>query len=272
MLPKYLMFSTQSSGKKGDEVKAIQMALPIWTQTSNILKVDGVFGEDTKSAVKEFQSQMNLQVDGVVGKTTGSLLGIWRTLEKGFDISHWNSIVWDQVPLEFSFVNIKATEGVTYTDPSFFSSVKQASYANLDVGAYHFTKFANKPYEEASNFVNALIESKCEFTNVYLDLEYRTSELKNEQILEWSLEFLNYVSKYVSPKTKVGVYTSSNYLREINLQYVSDLKCFELWAADWNSQPLVAPWSEWSCWQFTNQGLEDWSATPLDLNYRIKSK
>ena len=272
MQPAYVMYSVQSVGKSNDEVKAIQMSLPIWSQTSGILKVDGVFGESTKRAVMEFQTQMNLKVDGVVGKTTGGLLGIWRELEKGFDCSHWNSIVWSEIPTDYSFVNIKATEGATYRDPNFITSAKQAYYVALDVGAYHFTKFENDPYKEACNFISALRDSKCNFTNVYLDLEYRNSNLKAEEILAWALEFLRAVECNVPKTTHVGVYTSSNYLREIGLQYKSKLSAYELWAADWNSQPIVPPWHNWSTWQYTNAGNEAWCSTPLDLNYKVVEK
>lgn len=61
-------------GNVGEEVRTIQTRLNrISTNFPNIPKIDpvsGVFDADTERAVRAFQSQFNLGVDGVVGKAT----------------------------------------------------------------------------------------------------------------------------------------------------------------------------------------------------------
>lgn len=58
----------------------------------------------------------------------------------GVDISHWNTSV-DFVKLKasgYQFVIIKATEGLTYIDPSFSDYWYRAVSAGMIVGTYHF--------------------------------------------------------------------------------------------------------------------------------------
>ena len=61
-------------GDVGEEVRTIQRRLNrISTNYPNIQKIepaDGLFDADTERAVREFQRQFNLDVDGIVGKAT----------------------------------------------------------------------------------------------------------------------------------------------------------------------------------------------------------
>lgn len=58
-------------GSSGDGVRLLQEFLGI--------KIDGVFGEKTHKAVKEYQSYNNLVVDGIVGPKTWDVMGIATT-------------------------------------------------------------------------------------------------------------------------------------------------------------------------------------------------
>ena len=55
-------------GSRGDDVKVLQQKLN--------LAVDGIFGPLTQEAVKEFQKNNGLTVDGIVGTNTWTKLGI----------------------------------------------------------------------------------------------------------------------------------------------------------------------------------------------------
>jgi len=59
-------------GSKGTEVVRIQKMLN--QVLSAKLKVDGIFGEATEQAVKNFQRQKGLKVDGIVGHQTSGVL------------------------------------------------------------------------------------------------------------------------------------------------------------------------------------------------------
>lgn len=53
-------------GSKGDDVKALQTALHCYP--------DGIYGDLTTEAVREFQKANNLEVDGIVGRQTWNAL------------------------------------------------------------------------------------------------------------------------------------------------------------------------------------------------------
>jgi peptidoglycan hydrolase-like protein with peptidoglycan-binding domain len=58
---------------QGDDVRALQQAL---VAAGITVAVDGIFGSGADAAVKQFQSQQSLTVDGIVGPATRSALGI----------------------------------------------------------------------------------------------------------------------------------------------------------------------------------------------------
>ncbi|MFM8381222.1 MAG: peptidoglycan-binding protein [Actinomycetota bacterium] len=62
-------------GSFGDDVFCLQDAL---VETGHLDgPADGLFGEATVLAVTTFQTQQGLRADGIVGRPTGSALGIW---------------------------------------------------------------------------------------------------------------------------------------------------------------------------------------------------
>jgi len=63
-----------SQGSRGETVKLIQQKLKRWGYYKGA--VDGIYGAETKKAVKYFQSKNGLTADGVVGKKTLAALGI----------------------------------------------------------------------------------------------------------------------------------------------------------------------------------------------------
>lgn len=265
-MARYVVYSNQKLGSEGSQVSAIQESLPQWA-LSDFLKVDGIFGSQTQSAVKAFQQGCGLSMDGVVGVTTAQALGVWADLTKGFDVSHWNTILWDEIPNEYTFCNLKATEGLTYKDSSFQSNVVSATRLEMSIGAYHFTKFENSPYMEAAWFLETVGAYKS-IERLYLDLEYRMSGLTSEAIWKWVSSFLAVISG-AKPNCRVGVYTSKNYMSEVGLQKFRSISQYDLWAADWGNQPYVYPWKNWDTWQYTSKGTVDFCEGDLDLNYRV---
>ena len=66
--------ATLKKGSSGDLVKQVQQKLKNWGYLTG--KVDGIFGNATKTAVQKFQRKNGLTADGVVGKKTFDALGI----------------------------------------------------------------------------------------------------------------------------------------------------------------------------------------------------
>ncbi|MCZ0905143.1 peptidoglycan-binding domain-containing protein, partial [Microcoleus sp. HI-ES] len=57
-------------GSRGADVKKLQKLLNARGLSSHPIVIDGVFGPTTLAAVKKFQRQAHLHVDGVVGGKT----------------------------------------------------------------------------------------------------------------------------------------------------------------------------------------------------------
>ena len=75
-LPKVLtrtLYYVQGNLMRGEDVRAVQKELN--ERGYSVGSADGVFGKKTDTAVKKFQGDNNLIVDGVVGKKTAEALG-----------------------------------------------------------------------------------------------------------------------------------------------------------------------------------------------------
>src|SRR6476661_5889179 len=66
------------------------------------------------------------------------------TLTQGIDISHYQGTIdWNQVaadPKAIKFAFMKATEDVTYTDPTFNTNIAGAKAAGILAAPYHFCR------------------------------------------------------------------------------------------------------------------------------------
>lgn len=76
VLKRELYFAKDENGKikiKGDDVREAQQMLK--DKGYNPGAIDGIFGNNTSIATKNFQHDSNLDGDGVIGKVTGTALG-----------------------------------------------------------------------------------------------------------------------------------------------------------------------------------------------------
>lgn len=69
-----ICFSLSKYGSTGNEVKQIQTKLKNWGYYNG--NIDGIYGSKTFEAVKKFQKNNGLKVDGIVGEKTLATLGI----------------------------------------------------------------------------------------------------------------------------------------------------------------------------------------------------
>ena len=66
-------YSTIRRGSRGDDVERLQTML---NNAGYSLDVDGIFGDNTYNAVRQYQRAQGLDVDGIVGRNTwGALTG-----------------------------------------------------------------------------------------------------------------------------------------------------------------------------------------------------
>ena len=70
-------YALSKYGSRGDEVRQIQTKLKRWGYYSG--NVDGIYGSQTLSAVRWFQSKNGLSVDGIAGPRTLEAMGIYSS-------------------------------------------------------------------------------------------------------------------------------------------------------------------------------------------------
>lgn len=73
----FTAFATSKKGSSGNEVSQIQEKLKRWGYYSG--DIDGIYGSQTEAAVKKFQKNNGLTVDGIAGDETLAAMGITST-------------------------------------------------------------------------------------------------------------------------------------------------------------------------------------------------
>lgn len=172
----------------------------------------------------------------------------------GADTSHWNgdtqfSNLLNEKDIEFIF--LKATEGVTYTDPKFNERARRAIEAGKKVGFYHFARPENNAIakREAENFLDAVEDfgNKCIYA---LDWEGSAEQCDPFWIKKWC--------SFIEQKTNRKPMLYCNYSYANNLK--TNLSDIPLWVAKWGSEPEgnIGFWNKYTIWQY--------SAQPVDMN------
>ncbi|QAT39541.1 GH25 family lysozyme [Clostridium sp. JN-9] len=163
---------------------------------------------------------------------------------KGIDVSSYQSNI-DFKAVKNSgieIVYIKATEGVTWTDPCLTQNYQNAKNARLKVGFYHFLR-ANNPINEAQHFLDATknFDADCKYA---IDVEITLGQTA-EQISDNVVKFAEYLKQQ---NKGVCLYTYSNFYNN-NLTDV--VKNYPLWIANYsNTEPSVPH----TGWQYSENG------------------
>src|ERR1043165_5723604 len=85
-----------------------------------------------------------------------SVAHLWAQTILGIDVSHYNGTInWTQVSAAGkTFAWCKATEGISYTDPTYATYMTGGNAAGVVMGAYHFARPAsNSATDEANHFL-----------------------------------------------------------------------------------------------------------------------
>ena len=133
----------------------------------------------------------------------------------GIDVSHWQGTInWNNVYADgYRFAFCKATEGITYDDPTFTTNMNGGT--NAGVIAYHFAHpESNSATSEAAHFVSIINEYMTEgYLRPVLDLEDGYT-LGRTVLTNWVLSFMNYVVTQtgVEPLIYCNLDYASNYL------------------------------------------------------------
>ena len=267
------IFETLRKGSQGDDVRALQMALPAWAWERPVAytDIDGKYGDMTHKAIFNYQKEIGLTADGIAGEKTLASLGLWTDTMIGIDVSdHQGVIDWSKVKAsgQVQFAIIKASQGGSFKAKRWAKNYDNATKQGLIVGAYHFADGKESPAIEAANFLNTLGERKLGLPPV-LDVE-TGFPLKNQKGVDWVIEWLEIVEQKLGVKPML--YTNSNFVKKTFGDSGKPLGNYKIWFAKWGSQPLkgsTPPWDRWSIWQYSNKGSVSGISGNVDMNRLI---
>ena len=195
----------------------------------------------------------------------------------GIDVSYWDSgIDWPKVRATGQrFVFIKATEGVTYSDPTFAGNWSGAKTAGLLRGAYCFFHPNLDPAKQADFFIKTIKATKDngELPHV-LDLEAHDNQPK-ARIIERAKVWLDAVEAAFGKKPIIysGQYYLQDYFSETGGGPPVWAKDYPLWLAQYPAQyssgmvpVLPKGWFKWALWQYTDKGVVNGINAAVDMN------
>lgn len=132
----------------------------------------------------------------------------------GVDVSAYQSETYDLKGLDF--VIVKATEGLSYTNPRLAAQVKRARDAGLVVGFYHYPHMANDPQAEAAYFLKkAPIQAGDIIVFDWEGYDDANRSVPRSRQLAYRDAWLKYV-KGKLPQHKVGMYCNTEYWLHID--------------------------------------------------------
>jgi GH25 family lysozyme M1 (1,4-beta-N-acetylmuramidase) len=188
-----------------------------------------------------------------------------QTAPQGIDVSHWQGqIGWLQVGAAgYDFAFAKATEGTTYTDPTYGTNRTGAGAAGLRFGGYHFARpsagsdaaAVASGIAQAEAFLAYAQPRKGDLLPV-LDME-KNGGLTVPRLVQWTQSWLDHV--YARTGVRPLIYASPSFWKTS----LGDTPVFatsgnRLWIAHWTkaSLPLLPAggWGGqgWTFWQWTD--------------------
>jgi lysozyme len=183
---------------------------------------------------------------------------------QGIDVSdHQGTVDWNAVQQAGKvFVFIKATDGITWTDPDFAANWSGAEAAGLLRGAYHFYETDDDPTAQAQNFLNAVQLAPGDLPPV-VDIERFDTGGTASQTVKDLQTWLDVVEQ-ATGRTPI-IYTSHGFWNSLG---TSAFGLYPLWIAEYGVQSptLPAGWASWTFWQFSESGTVAGISGSVDLN------
>lgn len=197
-------------------------------------------------------------------------------MERGIDCSENNGIIdWDKLAhnnpsFTPTFVYIKATEGVGFTDKYLYSNAIKAKQQGLKIGYYHFASLnslnvVEDAKKEVNYFLQTISKSVPSDLPLVLDIETNAAKLSKDQVLLYINTFINEL-KLVGKEAVL--YSYAPFL-DANLPLNHNLSNIKLWIAAYTTEEhlkLPHGWSAYYIWQFMSTGKLEGIHTDVDLN------
>jgi lysozyme len=184
----------------------------------------------------------------------------------GIDVSRYQKkIAWQGVKemsiedIRLNFVFMKATEGVTLTDPTFTYNWRNAKKQEIARGAYHFFTPAEDPAKQANFFISRVKLEPGDLPPV-LDAEVASIfpvNVYRQKIKAW----LDMVEAHY--KIKPIIYTNADFYKK----YMGpEFDEYPLWVAHYyeKKQPRIN--RAWTFWQHNDRGNVNGINAKVDFN------
>jgi lysozyme len=170
------------------------------------------------------------------------------------DISHHNKVSsFDKVRQSGVFgILHKATQSVSYKDPTFDKNRKKAIAADLRVGAYHFGT-AGDAIAQAEHLVATAGADSL------LVLDFEGNPQGHDMSLDEAEHFVHHVKQLTGRYP--GLYSGHTIKEALTKAGIStpaqtELSQCWLWIAQYSKAPLIPKvWSDWTIWQYTDGAL-----------------
>jgi lysozyme len=261
--------------KKDDKSEEVIFLQRLLRRLNLLTTVDGDFGNKTDTAVRQFQKNNKLVVDGEFGtKSWDALFAKAGTGIIGTDIYHGDETTetafYDELEKNYWFCFVKSSQGTTRLDPRFAEHMAKLKERKILRGGYHFFRLLNEDVDgEIQNFLTAnkeagIIWSEKGILPPVLDIEPIGMEfdqpIKGKIIADRANIALRAKKWLTAVEAKTGktpiIYTT----RLIWDDFLKSPKGFErypLWVADYGglAEPrMPASWDNYMMWQFSEKG------------------
>lgn len=179
---------------------------------------------------------------------------------RGLDLSSHNGEVdFNEVrDAGYSFVILKASEGVSFIDKSFHKNYTAAREAGLKVGAYHFFRFDCDGRLQANHFLNTVRDMQFDFP-LALDVEESGNPDRHDrqQVIKSLRDAINHLALRGHDPV---IYTNKSGYRKFIGSSFADIP---LWICSFSDPP--GP-DRWYLWQFTHRGTVPGVKGHVDIN------
>jgi len=195
----------------------------------------------------------------------------------GIDVSYWDSgIDWPKVRATGQrYVFVKASESISYKDPTFDDNWFGAKSAGLLRGAYHFFRCNADARKQADSFIDYVksFNDDGELPPV-LDLETHDGQ-RRDKIIPAAKIWLDRVEAAFDRKPIIysGKFFLQDYFSESSGGPPLWAKNYPLWLAQYpdlyvpGMEPsLPRGWFKWTFWQYSEKGRVNGINASVDLN------
>lgn len=168
---------------------------------------------------------------------------------QALDLSHYETVDDYQKVKADGIVGIiwKATQGATYTDPTYSTEKKRALQAGLLWGSYHFADNSNLE-AQINNYLNYAKPEKDEI----FCLDYEPNG-NNTMDLNKAIGWIQGVENALERPTQCLFYSGNLVKEKLGDKVDPFLGQRRLWLAQYGSNPVVQPsWKTFWLWQYTD--------------------